>query len=295
MQKTTIITIVLSTVFYSVFLLLYLFDLIEASGFLLILFLSILLLGILFLISRKKHVMKRIFGTALLLLSLLFAYEFSLLFYLTAPSYISSNNIPPTESVAGSQIYSIGVGEIEFEEEEEMNKESIYKLLTEQGVDVLSITEIDNQVIYGVKTRQLLTWLHLRKEHTPKEMVETVRDYLGTEEEWLTQWDNSTNGGDSAGLSLALSGLYKNGNLENQVPVAVTGGITKAGKVTKVGSIQEKLQIIEKAGISFALMPNKNKREAQALKKELNSKVSIIYVSNVKDAQLKIEELNRGQ
>ncbi|MGN7410292.1 S16 family serine protease [Sporosarcina sp. SAFN-010] len=295
MKKTTVMTIVLSIVFYFIFLTFYLVDFIDALGFLGVLFLGILMLGILLLIFRKKRILKRISGTSILVLSLLFAYEFTLLFYLSAPSYISSTYVPPIESVAGSGIFSVGVGELKFEEEEKMNKESINKLLTEQGVDVLSIAEIDNHIIYGVKTRQLLSWLHLTKEHTPKEMVETVSDYLGAEGEWLTKWDRSGSNGDSAGLSLALSGLYISGKLENQVPIAVTGGITTSGKVTKVGSIQEKLQIIEKAGISFALMPNKNKREAQALQKDLKSKVSVIYVSNVKEAQLKIEELNRGQ
>lgn len=293
MKKTTVATLVLSFAFYSVFLSLYLYDFIEETGFLAILFLSILLLSVLFWILRKKHVVKRSLGTSIVVLSLLFMYEFTLLFYLSAPSYISSNYVPPTESVAGSGIFSVGVGEFEFVEDEKMDKKSITQLLTEQGVDVLSIVAIDNKIIYGVKTRQLLTWLHLRKEHTPKEMVETVEDYLGIQENWLTQWDRSTNGGDSAGLSLVLSGLCKKGYLKNEVPIAVTGGITKNGKVTRVGSIKEKLQIIEKAGFSNALMPTKNKREVKSLQKELNSKISVFYVASVKEAELKIEELNR--
>lgn len=295
MKKPTVTTIVLSFIFYSVFLSLYLSDFIEETVFLAILFLSVLLLSILFSVSRKKHVVKRSLGTSIVVLSLLFAYEFTLLFYLSAPSYISSNYVPPTESVAGSGIFSVGVGEFEFREDEKMNKKSINKLLAEQGVDVLSIVAIDNRILYGVKNRQLLTWLHLRKEHTPKEMVEAVEDYLGIEEDWLSQWDRSTtNGGDSAGLSLALSGLYKSGYLKNEVPIAVTGGITNDGKVTKVGAIKEKLQIIEKAGFSSVLMPTKNKREVESLQKGLKTKASVFYVASVKEAEIKIEELNEG-
>lgn len=226
----------------------------------------------------------------MIILSVLFAFEFSLLFYLSVPAYLVRNYIPPEEIVESSGIYTIGVGELKLDTEE--SEESFFKSLTNQGIDVLSIDKIDNKMIYGVKNRQLLSWLHLSKEHTPKEMVETVQSFFGKEEEWMSQWFTSSAKGDSAGLSLVLSELYKRGDLENQLPIAITGGINKHGTVTEVGVIKEKLQTIEKAGIPFAILPSKNKTEALKFHSELKSSVKLFFVSDVKEAQQKITELN---
>ncbi|MEZ7172074.1 S16 family serine protease [Sporosarcina sp. OR05] len=290
MLKSILLTIISVLVYYSILLSLYLFDVIWSFVFLVFLLYGIIIVGVLFLVFFKNTSLKRSFGASIVLLSILFAYEFLLLFDISAPAYSVKNYIPPHESIAGSGIYSVGIGEIEYDKKD--SKELIHTVLTEQGVDVLSITKIDNMMIYGVKNRQLLSWLHLRKEYSSKEMVETVQDYLVNEMDWVLNWDKEGISGHSAGLSLALSGLYNRGDFENHIPIAVTGGINKDGKVTKVGGIKEKLQIIEKAEISIALLPTKNKREAEKLRKEMKSKVSIFYVSDVKEAQRKIEELN---
>ena len=290
MRKTLFTTIIPSIVIYIILLVLYLFDIIGALIFLGILLLSILIIGILFVICYKNSKLKRSLRTSIITLSVLFAFEFPLLFYLSAPAFSVQSYHPPVETVAGSGIFTIGV--VRFDFEDEKSEESIHKLLTDQGIDVLSIIKIDNQILYGVKNRQLVTWLHLRKEHTPKEMVETVQSYLGAKEDWMSQLSGSDTGGDSAGLSLVLSGLFKRGDLENQLPIAVTGGINKQGKVTKVGYINEKLKIIEKEGITIAFMPSENKNEAMKLHKKLKLKVDLFFVSDVEEAQRKIDELN---
>ena len=51
-------------------------------------------------------------------------------------------------------------------------------LLTRQQVDVLSVIEVSNTIIYGSKNRQLLKWLHLQTDPL-QQMEENVTRYLG--------------------------------------------------------------------------------------------------------------------
>lgn len=294
MLKMILTGLFTSILFYSASLLLYLLDILNAPVFLSVLFLGGVIQSILFIIVLicQYRMLTRLLGSSLLVLVFLTAYEFPLLFYLSAPTYVTASYFAPEEVVEGSGIYSVGVQETRYKKG--TSKKYITELMKDEGIEILSITQIDNQIIYGVKNRQLLSWLHLTGEHTPKEMVETVQSYLGTEEDWVATLNRPNTGGDSAGLSLVLSGLYKKGKLDNQLPIAVSAGIDKHGNATKVNSIKEKLQIIEQAGIHVAIMSNKNRDDALKFQKELNSKVEVFFVDDVQDAQRTIEEINKN-
>ncbi|MGD6902423.1 S16 family serine protease [Bacillus infantis] len=164
-----------------------------------------------------------------------------------------------------------------------------------QGVDVLSIAAVDHKIRYESKNRQLLKWLHLQKEPL-LQMEESAAEYLGKEEDWLRRFIQQPDiAGNSAGLSLALSGLINEGRLENRLPIAVTGAINEHGEVSYVGLIKEKIRIAEKAGFSCLIIPSENAEEAAAIQKESSRKIEIIDASHVDEAVKAIGRLNEGE
>ena len=212
-EKTSIVTGISAILFYLVFLFLYLQDVINEFIFLFILLISLLIMVILFLLFRKKRDTKRKIAIATCIIFLLFCYEFPLIGYYKSPSHLAYAYIEPTEAVEGSEIYSIGVNELTIENEKSI--QAVKVLLIKQYVDVLSVFEVNKKTIYGSKNRQILRWLHLQKDHSPEEMKENVSLYLGNENEWLTTFLSRDIGGDSAGLSLALSGRFKQNDFQN--------------------------------------------------------------------------------
>lgn len=117
--------------------------------------------------------------------------------------------------------------------------------------------------------------------------------YLGHEDEWLTTFLSQRNiGGDSVGLCLALSGRFKQGDFQNQLHIAVTGSINKHGDVFRVGNMKEKIQITEKTGIPFMIIPSENAEEVAAIQKEIIANVEIFDVSHVDEAVQLIQDLN---
>ncbi|MBE1554060.1 S16 family serine protease [Sporosarcina limicola] len=290
MKKTNIVTGVLSILFYLVFLFLYLQDVINEFIFLFILLISLIILVIIFLVFRKKRVTKRKIAIATFIIFLLFCYELPLIGYYTSPSHFVYAYIEPTVVLEGSEIYSIGVNKLTLENEK--SKQAVKELLTKQHVDVLSVFEVNKKNIYGSKNRQILKWLHLQKDHSPEEMKENLSLYLGHEDEWLTTFLSRDIGGDSAGLSLALSGRFKQGDFQNQLPIAVTGAINGNGDVFSVGNMKEKIQITEKSGIPFMIIPSENAEEVTVIQKELKANVEIFDVSHVDEAVQLIHNLN---
>lgn len=296
MNKSWIIPVILSILFYLLFLFLYIQDVINELIFLLLLFIYLLMLFtgliILLVVFRKNRVFNRNIAIATFIIFVLFCYEVPLIGYTTA-SHIAYGYLEPTEVLEGSNVYSIGIDE--FQIVKGKSKHGVEEMLTKQHVDVLSVIDMKNKIIYGVKNRQILTWLHLRKENLTEDTKENVAVYLGQEDEWLQTFLNRPKiEGYSAGLSLALSGRFKQGDFNNQIPIAVTGGINEKGDVLKVGGLKEKIQITEKAGIPFMIVPSKNAKEVAAIQKELKANVEIFDVSHVDEAIQVINDLNEN-
>lgn len=296
MNKSRSVTVILSIIFYLLFLFLYIQDVINELLFLLLLFMSVLMLFIssiiLFIVFRKKRVLNRNIAIATSIIFVLFCYELPLIGY-TAATHIAYGYLEPVEALEGSRIYSIGVVKLEISKGE--SKHSVDEMLTKRHIDVLSVIDIDNEITYGVKNRQILTWLHLRKEQSPEETKENVALYLGQEDEWLKTFLNRRNtAGDSAGLSLALSGRFKQGDFNNQFPIAVTGAINENGDVLSVGYLKEKIQITEKAGIPLMIIPSENAEEVAAIQKEIKANVEIFDVTHVDEAIQVIIDFNEN-
>ena len=76
------------------------------------------------------------------------------------------------------------------------------------------------------------------------------------------------------------------------MPIAVTGAINENGDVFSVGNMKEKIQITEKTGIQFLIIPSQNAEEVTAIQKELKANVEIFDVSHVDEAVQLIQNLN---
>ena len=139
----------------------------------------------------------------------------------------------------------------------------------------------------------MLSWMGLNEKSPKEEMREHLREYFGKEEQRLTDYFNhdQTNG-NSAGLAILLTELMINGTFQNNLPIAVTGTINGKGDVTAVGGIKEKIQIAEKSGFQFMIIPTENSKEAETSQKELHTNILIFDVDHVDEAVELINYLN---
>jgi hypothetical protein len=285
MNKSNIVAGILSILFYFVFLLLYLQDVINEWVFLSVLFFGLLALLLSLIVFRKKRAIQREISTALILLMLLFSYEFLLLGY-TTPSHLINLYVEPTEAIEDSGIFLLPVQVITIR-----NKHDLEGILTSRNDDVLTMTILNNRKIYGFKNRQILSWF---QKALIEESENNVKKYLGQEDEWLNQFFKREQiSGDSAGLNLVLNGLYKQGQFKNEIPIAVTGAINEKGDVFPVDYMKEKVQITERASIPFMIIPSGNAEEVAKIQNELKANVEIFAVSNVDEAIQIINDLNK--
>lgn len=289
MNKSSFIIGVLTIIYYLLFLLLYLQDVINEFVFVCILFLSLIILLIYLIVFRKQSVNKRKIAIATFIIFLLLLYEFPLALIYNPPTYLANIYKQPSEVLEGSGIFLVGVSQLNLTEK---SKQDVIKLLSKQQADVLSVEEVDNKMIYSSKNSQILKLLHLQKDPI-KQMGENVTQYLGKEEELVNSFTKqSDTSGSSAGLGLALSGRLKNGDYQNRLPIAVTGAINENGEVLSIGYMKEKIQIVEKSGIPYMIIPSENAEQAVAIQKELKAKVEIFDVSHVDEAVQLIQHLN---
>lgn len=145
-------------------------------------------------------------------------------------------------------------------------------------------------MIYGNKNRVILSWFQTT---LIEESENNVKKFLGQEDEWLNNFFNREQiSGDSAGLNLVLSGLYKRGKFINEIPIAVTGAINEKGDVFSVDYIKEKIQTTERSGIPFMIVPSENAEEVAKVQNELKTNVEIFDVSSVDEALQIINDLN---
>ncbi|MDQ0273817.1 putative ATP-dependent protease [Cytobacillus purgationiresistens] len=89
-----------------------------------------------------------------------------------------------------------------------------------------------------------------------------------------------------------LSSVVANGELQNDIPISVTGAISNTGMVKEVGYIKEKVLIADKDGFSHMIIPIANLNEANKIKEKQNLHIQIIGVRNVDKAIQLIKDLN---
>lgn len=294
MIKMIIVSSVTSILYYLAFLFLYIQNVINEFTFVFILFFSLLIPTLLVFVFWKKRVLKWTFVIVTFIIFLLFCYELPLLGFSQPGSHIVFAYSEPTEALEGTNVYFLGVNKITLDNVK--SNQAAKDFLSAQQIDVLTVSEVNRKIVYESKNEQLAKWLHLQKDHSPDETRENVANYLGSEEEWLTTFLNQNNiGGDSAGLGLAIIGQFKQDDFQNHLPIAVTGAIKENGDVFGVGNLKEKIQITEKAGIPFLIVPSEDSAEVSKLQKELQVNVEIFDVSTVEEAVTLIRTLNENR
>jgi len=282
------VTIFLIFLYYGVVLLLYLQDVIGGISFVAILLISFIILLIVRILLRKKINYKRKITLATCIMFLLFCFEIPLIFY-EGTSHVAYIYTEPLH-VKGTEIYLIGVNRVDFQFMESI--QFIEDLLNKQQVPFLNVTENTNLVLYESKNRQILKWLHLQKSEVDQ-MKDNVNHYLGKEDIRINEFFNQDNiGGNSAGLGLALTGLILQGDLQNNIAIAVTGAISETGDVLPIGVLKEKILIAEKYGLPFMIIPSKNAEEAAQIQKEQNINIKILDVAHIDEAVQLINEMN---
>lgn len=287
---STIFHIPLTLLFYLLFLFLYLQDVIDEISYLAILLISLLILSVSILVFRNKRTVRRKMTISLSILFLLFCYELPLIGF-AVQSHIADIYYEPSETVERSGIYIIGIGVETLNNMK--SKQAVQEQLTKEHKDVLTITELTNSMIYTNKNRTLLSWFGLDERSQKEKMREDLREYFGKEEQRLTDYFNYDQAqGNSAGLAIILTELIINGDFLNHIPIAVTGAINGKGEVTAVGGIKEKIQIAEKSGFQFIIIPSENGKEAETFQKELHANIRIINVNQVDEAVKQINYLN---
>jgi len=88
--------------------------------------------------------------------------------------------------------------------------------------------------------------------------------------------------GPSAGIAMVstIASILSNQKIDNKV--AMTGEVTLTGKVLPIGGLKEKLIAAYKAGVTKALIPQKNyERDLDDIPSEVKDNIKIIGVSNV--------------
>jgi len=88
--------------------------------------------------------------------------------------------------------------------------------------------------------------------------------------------------GPSAGIAMVstIASILSNQKIDNKV--AMTGEVTLTGKVLPIGGLKEKLIAAYKAGVTKALIPQKNyERDLDDIPSEVTDNIKIIGVSNV--------------
>ncbi|MDM5233544.1 S16 family serine protease [Lysinibacillus pakistanensis] len=266
----------------------YLQDVIGGISFVAILLISFIILLIVRILLRKKINYKRKITLATCIMFLLFCFEIPLIFY-EGTSHVAYIYTEPLHA-KGTEIYLIGVNRVDFQFMESI--QSVEDLLNKQQVPFLNVAENTNLVLYESKNRQILKWLHLQKSEVDQ-MKENVNHYLGKEDVRINEFFNQDNiGGNSAGLGLALTGLILQGDLQNNVSVAVTGAISETGDVLPIGVLKEKILIAEKYGLPFMIIPSKNAEEAAQIQKEQKIHMKILDVAHIDEAVQLISEMN---
>ena len=90
--------------------------------------------------------------------------------------------------------------------------------------------------------------------------------------------------GPSAGITMCtallslLTGRYAKRN------VALTGEITLSGRVIEIGGVKEKVLAAIRAGVKTIVLPKKNEKDFQEIKKEIRDKIKCVFIERVEEA-----------
>ena len=100
--------------------------------------------------------------------------------------------------------------------------------------------------------------------------------------------------GPSAGITMATALYSALSNKKVRHDVAMTGEITRRGKVLPIGGLNEKSMAAYKNGVKTVIIPKENSRDLAEIDEEVKNNVTFIPVSDIKEV-LKIAVLDKTE
>lgn len=281
---------ILPFVLYVTGLLAYYFDKIKGYQFIIFIIvgLGISIFG--FFLYRNNKKLKAAFLGIFYILALLAVFESRLIDYEKYTYFLSSYN-EPFEIVEDSGINVLAVEVIEAPYITDLDY-LIHNVEFSTNKEVLDAEIVTNKIRYRSKNEELLSYVRPAEKHF-ETMKENVIAYLPRNSSAINRFlEREDIEGDSAGLATVLSALIENGDVNNNVPIAVTGAIDSKGNVKEIGSIKAKTLIAEQSGFSHILIPMENKEEAKEVKKDEQLNIEIIAVTSINEAVAHVKKLN---
>lgn len=163
----------------------------------------------------------------------------------------------------------------------------------QNDLSVLNIYPIHNIDRYRSKNNELLN-IFSSQEKAFETMGTKVKESFGEDELHLQAFvEREDIDGNSAGLVLGLSELVVRDELQNMIPIGVTGTLEVNGDVRAIGLVKEKVQIAEEKGLHYLIVPRENFEEAEAAKQEFKLNLEIFSVKTIDEAVQVILELNQ--
>ncbi|MFA9557750.1 S16 family serine protease [Evansella sp. AB-rgal1] len=266
---------------YGTFLSLYLLNMINAFVYVGALIVMSFILSAFLFLYRKKRGKNLIIGGAALLSFILLVYDFTLVEFESNTLQVSAYAEPEDLlGDSGIHVLTVWTQDIYYADDREWIREG----LELEDVEVLEIYQVTNLLRYRGKQTYLKNFFTSPKEPF-QVMAENVNAYVGKDLEFLTTFLSRTDiSGDSAGLALGLTAKVFVGDLENHVPIGVTGTLEPNGEVNSVGMVGEKVRISEQKGLLYAIVPLGNLEDAELAKREYNLNIEVFGVEHIDEA-----------
>jgi len=243
-----------------------------------------------FFLYRKDKRLKTAFMGIFYILVLLAVFESRLIDYEKYTYFLISYN-EPFEIVGDSGINVLAVEVIETPYITDLGY-LIHTVEFSTNKEVLDAEVVTNIIRYRSKNEDLLSYVRPAEQHF-ETMKENVIAYLPGGSTAVNRFlEREDIEGDSAGLATVLSALIEKGDVNNNVPIAVTGAIDSKGNLKEIGSIKAKTLIAEQSGFSHILLPVENEEEAKKVKKDEQLNINIIAVASIENAVKEIMRLN---
>ena len=288
-----IFLMILPFILYITGLLAYYFDKINGYQFIIFIIvgLGISIFG--FFLYRNDKKLKAAFLAIFYILALLTIFESRLIDY-EKYTYFLISYIEPFEIVEGSGINVLAVEVIETPYITDLGY-LIHTVEFSTNKEVLDAEVVTNRIRYRSKNEELLSYVRPAEKHF-ETMKENVITYLSESSSAINRFlEREDIEGDSAGLATVLSALIEKGEVNNNVPVAVTGAIDSKGNVKEIGSIKAKTLIAEQSGFSHILLPVENEEEAKKVKNDEQLNINIIAVASIENVVANVKKLNERE
>ncbi|TMW72839.1 S16 family serine protease [Alteribacter natronophilus] len=285
------IGLLVSAFAYSVFLTLYLTDTINGFLFTGALLLTFAVFSTAFLVTAvRKKTPAVMLATGTVVFAVLVIFDFRVLAYegdtFNATGYMEPIDLPGD---SGIHILPVSILPIAYIRDEAWLMEG----MEAQGIDFYKLEPITNRDRYRSKNIELAQLAGLRADGLA-ETENNLRDYGFSDLSFTDDFFERDNlQGNSAGLALALQAMVHRNELENHVPVGVTGAMESDGTVSGVGGIREKMLTSNEHSFSHIIVPEANRADAEQAKTEEQISITVVPVETIGEAVDAVKQINQ--